>query len=656
LTGDGRFVNWYATKGLANSFTLNTWKWPREMQPTTLDWNIWQWGLNKLGQRTREGKIRLHQPLGTWLQPASCVWYYDPICQRVYNRITKVIYRRKAGRATRQAISCFTVTKENHDEFPFKYGATVIQCKGYLQMESYAAIDLDTPQEINDFKQFINNHPQWDWWSGQIQIDLNALTTITEDLRNGEALAVSDGSYKDQKGTAAIVVEGKKSGCRITAVVQVPGYKDAQCAYRSEAAGILAAVQIVEAMVKFSKLEKGAVRMCCDGLSALRQSFSKAVNVSTAHFDIINTTQALLRQLVLNWSILHVRGHQSVFPLEREAALNKEMDLLCKDYWEKADWSSIPWFHMDWQVLITNRCISSNQVQEIRQHCSIVRVEKYWREKALPMQEDIDWEVLKMANKAVTRARRTWVTKNSSGFCSVGVMAKRMGLRSTDECPRCREPETVEHVWTCKAKESTMLWNKCMEDLQTYMEELQTDPEIRAKILEGLECWRDGSKISKEAQSSTQSAAILQEDIGWKHFFEGRHHCMWRQLQYDNFQTIRSLKSSKRWSTAIIKKLWDIAWDLWEQRNGRLHHKEEGYIMAQTETRIMNIWQDQRLRHLASVQKLLPETVAELLAKSAQQRQQWLVRVELALLRNQTTPTFRYEGERRRIRQYLTKT
>jgi hypothetical protein len=145
--------------------------------------------------------------------------------------------------------------------------------------------------------------------------------------------------------------------------------------------------------------------------------------------------------------------------------LNKEMDLLCKDYWETADWSTVPWFHMDWQVQINNRCISSNLVQEIRQHCAINRSEKYWKEKSLPMQVNIDWEALKQANKSVTRARQNWVTKHSSSFCSVGVMAKRMGLRPTDECPRCREPETAARVWTRQAEETTELWNNRMGDL-----------------------------------------------------------------------------------------------------------------------------------------------------------------------------------------------
>jgi hypothetical protein len=367
-TGDGQYVNWYASRGLVNPSPFNTWNWPKVVQPTTSDWNIWKRELTKLGLQTREGKIRLHQSLGTWFQPSNCAWFYDPTCHRVYNRITGDIYQHKLGRPTRQAMSCFILASVGSKDFPLRHGVTVIQRNGYVQMEGQAEIESGKVQEDHNFRQFLSQHPQWDWWSDQIQVDFGALAAITEDLQNGCALAVSDGSYKDWKGTAAIVVEGKKFRHRITSVVRVPGHNDVQCAYRSEAAGILAAVQMVEAITKYSNLEKGAERMCRDGQSALRQLFSKAVNVSIAHFDIINTTQAILRQSVLKWSILHVRGHQTVFPLEQEASLNEEMDLLCKDYWDTADWSTVPWFHLEWQVQIRNRCISSNLVHEIRQH------------------------------------------------------------------------------------------------------------------------------------------------------------------------------------------------------------------------------------------------------------------------------------------------
>jgi hypothetical protein len=215
-----------------------------------------------------------------------------------------------------------------------------------------------------------------------------------------------------------------------------------------------------------------------------------------------------------------------------------------------------------------------------------------------------------------------------------------MGLRSTDECPRCKEPETTTHVWLCQAEETTELWNTRIEELQQHMEDVHTDPEISAQIIEGLNSWRLGNPTSTSSQSSAHSAASLQEDIGWQHFFEGRQATRWRELQHEYLQNTQSRRSSKRWSTAIIKKLWDIAWDLWEKRNGRLHHIEEGFVLAETGKRIQDLWMDQRLRQIPSVQKLLPGRVEVLLEKSAHHRQQWLVQMEAALSRNRTTPTF----------------
>ena len=37
------------------------------------------------------------------------------------------------------------------------------------------------------------------------------------------------------------------------------------------------------------------------------------------------------------------------------------------------------------------------------------------------------------------------------------------------------------------------------------------------------------------------------------------------------YQSINSLRSSRRWATAIIRKLHLIAWDMWDHRNAILH-------------------------------------------------------------------------------------
>jgi hypothetical protein len=81
--------------------------------------------------------------------------------------------------------------------------------------------------------------------------------------------------YKDNYGTAAVIVEGIKPGRCICMAVIVPGAPQMQCAYSSKAAGILAAIQLVEAVVLFFNIPEGRCTLGCDGQVALRQVFTK---------------------------------------------------------------------------------------------------------------------------------------------------------------------------------------------------------------------------------------------------------------------------------------------------------------------------------------------------------------------------------------------
>jgi hypothetical protein len=62
---------------------------------------------------------------------------------------------------------------------------------------------------------------------------------IASTILCGEAIAVSDDSFKDQYGTAAWVIEGSsdRQG-RISGAVIVPGHAEDQSTYHSELVGI----------------------------------------------------------------------------------------------------------------------------------------------------------------------------------------------------------------------------------------------------------------------------------------------------------------------------------------------------------------------------------------------------------------------------------
>jgi hypothetical protein len=114
----------------------------------------------------------------------------------------------------------------------------------------------------------------------------------------------------------------------------------------------------------------------------------------------------------------------------------------------------------------------------------------------------------------------------------------------------------------------TELWNDQIEALRNLLRCLQTDPRITKVILEGLNGWRQGQEHVYNSRFAVEQAADLQTEIGWKHFFGGRLHQQWRVLQDRYFHRLSIRRSGKRWSGAIIKILWDIAWDLWEHQNG----------------------------------------------------------------------------------------
>ena len=56
--------------------------------------------------------------------------------------------------------------------------------------------------------------------------------------------------------------------------------------------------------------------------------------------------------------------------------------------------------------------------------------------------------------------------------------------------------------------------------------------------------------------------------MGWSAAFEGRWGTLWAPVQDSYYKWLGSRKSGRRWLTAMIGRIWKVAWDLWEHRNG----------------------------------------------------------------------------------------
>jgi hypothetical protein len=136
--------------------------------------------------------------------------------------------------------------------------------------------------------------------------------TIVEALKNREAIAVSDGSFKTEYGTAAWVIEGVDSHGRILGQVIAPGGPSDQSPYRSELTGIYSIMIMVNRLCEFYDIKEGEIELACDGLSALDKCFShvSVLHVDDPNYDLIG---AIKHQWIFSpvfWKVRHVAGHQ----------------------------------------------------------------------------------------------------------------------------------------------------------------------------------------------------------------------------------------------------------------------------------------------------------------------------------------------------------
>lgn len=150
-----------------------------------------------------------------------------------------------------------------------------------------------------------------------------------------------------------------------------------------------------------------------------------------------------------------------------------------------------------------------------------------------------------------------------------------------------------------------------------------------------LRSWQSGEEVTYRPPRELEEAWREQCALGWNQFFEGWLSRLWVVEQQHFYTATRSQRMGKRWVSALIQKLWDTAWDLWEHRNGVLHKKENlvtasmGIHLNQRVTRVFialcsrPLWSNNG--HLVR----LP--LSQLLETNVNYKAQWLAVAEPAL-------------------------
>jgi hypothetical protein len=171
-------------------------------------------------------------------------------------------------------------------------------------------------------------------------------------MMEGQVILISDGSYSptDNYGTAAWILEGKLSNLQMSGKIVTPGQAPAQSAYRSELAGILAAVSAINALAKFHSVNT-AITLLCDCEKGLEKAFSKnTLALQDSSYDLLQAIHYELDHSSIQWTGAHIKGHQddgTPFKfLDRPSQLNVIVDRMAKDFLKVA--ASVPRHYEVW--------------------------------------------------------------------------------------------------------------------------------------------------------------------------------------------------------------------------------------------------------------------------------------------------------------------
>jgi hypothetical protein len=160
-------------------------------------------------------------------------------------------------------------------------------------------------------------------------------------------------------------------------------------------------------------------------------------------------------------------------------------------------------------------------------------------------------------------------------MCGVGKFQKLWNTKASDACPHCGNPEDALHVWKCQSETVSETWSNSLKILESSLNKLDTDPYVKY-----LNAWRYNYNLHSLKESKIRSLLDLQETIGARQFFKGWLHKEWENRQEHYYRTSNSKHSGKRWTIALITKLWDIAWDLWDHHN-EVYHKQMNYTQEE---------------------------------------------------------------------------
>ena len=601
-TGDGKRLQDDIFRG-CKQFTVDSYQWPNQSRPPPRDWKVWRREVLRCFAPTH---YNLTFPLGPWILSqqeyfAEWDWWLDN-SKNLYRCVNGVWYSLPLidSPQYRTRISVNSYSKDQSRFFrllarPSHIQRTTVTSAIYSAYFTQGSTPWLPPQHCQPSSILTSARAHPDGWLFQF-FDLKVSPATLKDLLINDKLAsVSDGSFHPTRRTGSM---GWCLACRSTGDIVlrggglIPGTKDLQCSYRSEAGGLLASttvLQILENVLEITTPYNQIV--ACDGESALYRCLiagREKLSTSVKHCDIISRCHDRMALLVGTIIPEHVRGHQeskgvNLTILEK---INIKMDHLAKKIANickrkrilsalclPSTTDGMP------TVFVDSVPIISELGRSLSHQVAGRRLKLWWMEKGRFNYADnsvIDWNVMKRCMTTAKSKYGRFISKWITNQIAVGTVMERRQVRIHNRCPRCdAHNEDKLHVLKCPHIDARALWVRQVKQLESWLEVELTHPDITSALCDLLLHWQShvnsDHHIDYTWNASIKNTFRSQAHLGWHSMLEGLLSIHWAKLQQSHFESIQSFKSGEKWAGSLSFRLWGMIHAMWMHRNDALH-------------------------------------------------------------------------------------
>jgi len=216
---------------------------------------------------------------------------------RVYTRTTNSPSRQMRSRSVwYKARSTLQPDAFNQDELCLASISSTDRGQYMAAMESHSPQFITPPKlstHRNLYDQMIHDNVPYQLLQHQKKYLQSLTHTTLAPFFNQPIRAVTDGSFKENAGAAAIIFETTNQNHSLAFTTQVPINKnrDDGDPYRTELFGILFSLHIIDSSERLLQ-STGTFTISCDNDEALHKSqYTQTIHTSFKHFDILRSIQ-----------------------------------------------------------------------------------------------------------------------------------------------------------------------------------------------------------------------------------------------------------------------------------------------------------------------------------------------------------------------------